>query len=183
MSTLLFWTAGSSVSLAQTTDSQTFSAVEVVAAQESTPSAEPQFTASTEEDLLAPAAAGTNTKMRPSTREVSTPEAAVENTASTKEVAKAGKQEKVSLPAKMLMKTAVRKIEKAQKRMDIKAEKAAKQGKAIDQQVKIGIIIALIGLLLIIVGGAAASGALAGIGGLALIVGLVVILLAALEVI
>jgi hypothetical protein len=144
MSTLLFWTAGSSVSLAQTTDSQTFSAVEVVAAQESTPSAEPQFTASTEEDLLAPAAAGTNTKMRPSTREVSTPEAAVENTASTKEVAKAGKQEKVSLPAKMLMKTAVKKIEKAQKRMDIKAEKAAKQGKAIDQQVKIGIIIALI---------------------------------------
>jgi small-conductance mechanosensitive channel len=183
MSTLLFWTAGSSVSLAQTTDSQTFSAVEVVAAQESTSTAEPQFTASTEEDLLAPAAAGTNTKMRPSTREVSTPEAAVENTASTKEVAKAGKQEKVSLPAKMLMKTAVRKIEKAQKRMDIKAEKAAKQGKAIDQQVKIGIIIALIGLLLIIVGGAAASGALAGIGGLALIVGLVVILLAALEVI
>ncbi len=87
------------------------------------------------------------------------------------------------MPAKILLKTAVKKIEKAQKRMDIKAEKAAKKGKALDQQVKVGIIIAVIGLLLLIVGAAAYSGILYGLGGLALVVGLVVILLAALEVI
>jgi small-conductance mechanosensitive channel len=137
--------------------------------------------------MLAPAAAGTNSKMRPSTREVNVEETATTSTASAKEAAKAGKKEKMSLPAKVLMKTAVKKIEKAHKRMDIKAEKAAKKGKAIDQQVKIGIIIALIGLLLIIIGGALAAsgggGVLAGLGGLALVVGLVIILLAALEVI
>jgi small-conductance mechanosensitive channel len=189
MSALLFWTAASPVSLAQTIDSQSqdFSAVEVVAAQEPTAADLPQFTASTEDDMLAPAAAGTNSKMRPSTREVNVEETATTSTASAKEAAKAGKKEKMSLPAKVLMKTAVKKIEKAHKRMDIKAEKAAKKGKAIDQQVKIGIIIALIGLLLIIIGGALAAsgggGVLAGLGGLALVVGLVIILLAALEVI
>jgi small-conductance mechanosensitive channel len=159
----------------------------VVAAQEPTAADLPQFTASTEDDMLAPAAAGTNSKMRPSTREVNVEEIATTSTASAKEAAKAGKKEKMSLPAKVLMKTAVKKIEKAHKRMDIKAEKAAKKGKAIDQQVKIGIIIALIGLLLIIIGGALAAsgggGVLAGLGGLALVVGLVIILLAALEVI
>jgi hypothetical protein len=186
MSTLLFWTAGSSVSLAQTTDapSQEFSAVQASAVQENTAADLPQFTASTNDDMLAPAAAGTQAKMRPSTREVTTEQAAtVENAATTKEVANAGKEKKVSFAEKMLVKTAVRKIEKAQKRMDIKAEKAAKQGKAMDQQVKIGIIIAVIGLLLIIVGAVAYSGVLATLGSLGLVVGLVVILLAALEVI
>ncbi len=135
--------------------------------------------------MLAPAAAGTNAQMKASTREVETEETVVEEKTATIQAEKkisTGNKLK-SLPAKILMKTAVRKIEKAQKRMDIKAQKAAKEGKALDQQVKVGIIIALIGLLLLIVGAAAVSGVLYGLGGLALVVGLVVILLAALEVI
>jgi hypothetical protein len=185
VSSLFFWTAASTVSLAQTTDVQVqeFSAVQATAVQENTAVDLPQFTASTDDDMLAPAAAGTQTNMRPSTREVSTADVVTENTASTKEATKADKKEKVSLAEKVLMKTAVRKIEKAQKRMDIKAEKAAKQGKAIDQQVKVGIIIAVIGLLLLIVGGAAVVPVLYVLGSLGLVVGLVIILLAALEVI
>jgi hypothetical protein len=183
MSTLFFWTATSTVSLAQTdAQVQEFSAVQATG-QENTAADLPQFTASTDDDMLAPAAAGTQTNMRPSTREVSTKDVATENTASAKEVTKADKKEKVSLAEKMLMKTAVRKIEKAKKRMDIKAEKAAKEGKAMDQQVKVGIIIAVIGLLLLIVGGAAVVPVLYVLGSLGLVVGLVIILLAALEVI
>lgn len=185
MSTLFFWTATSTVSLAQTTDAQVqeFSAVQATAAQENTAADLPQFTASTADDMLAPAAAGTQTNMRPSTREVSTADVPTEHTASAREATKADKKEKVSLAEKVLMKTAVRKIEKAQKRMDIKAEKAAKEGKAMDQQVKVGIIIAVIGLLLLIVGGAAVVPILYVLGSLGLVVGLVIILLAALEVI
>lgn len=188
MSALFLWTAGSSVSLAQTTDSQVndFSAVHAGAVIEdaNSTSQTPDFVASTEDDMLAPAAAGTNAKMDASTREVETEAVAGEKAATDKQVKKASAGSKLkSLPAKILMKTAVRKIEKAQKRMDIKAEKAAKEGKALDQQVKIGIIIAVIGLLLLIVGAAAYSGILYGLGGLALVVGLVIILLAALEVI
>jgi hypothetical protein len=171
MAAVVFCTAGNSVSLAQTTETQEFLTAEA-----------PIFTASAnEDDMMAPAAAGTNANMQPAVEEKAAP---ATNTAPAKEAVKAGKENKIkSLPAKMLMKTAVKKLEKAQKKMDIKAEKAAKEGKQLDQQVKVGIIIAVIGLLLIIVGAAAYSGVLAGLGSLALVVGLVVILLAALEVI
>ena len=170
MSAVFFCTAGNSVSFAQTIETQ-----EILTAEA------PVFTASAEEDD-APAAAGTNATMESAATEETT--ASTQHAAPAKQEVKAGKENKVkSLPAKILMKTAVKKLEKAQKKMDIKAEKAAKEGKAMDQQVKVGIIIAVVGLLLIIVGAAAYSGVLAGLGSLALVVGLVVILLAALEVI
>ncbi len=91
-----------------------------------------------------------------------------------------------ALPAKMAMKSAIKKIEKAEKSFDIKKGEKAKAGKAMDPTVRTGIIVAAVGLLLIIIAGiigGGGSGLIYSIGGIALTVGLVVILLAALDVI
>lgn len=85
--------------------------------------------------------------------------------------------------AKVLLKTVVKKAEKAQKKFDIKKEKAAKAGKAMDPDIRTGILIGALGLILIIIAAAIASNLVYTLGGIALTIGLVVIILAALDVI
>ncbi len=93
-----------------------------------------------------------------------------------------GEVKKLSLAQRVVAKTLVKKLQKAEKKFDIKKEKAGKAAK-VDPTVRVGLIIALVGLLLILVGGLASSGGVAAIGFLGLIVGGVILLLALLEVI
>ncbi len=81
-----------------------------------------------------------------------------------------------SLPARMFMKHMVKKLEKARQTYDGKQVNDKKAAKAINNAVKLGLIIAIVGLLLILL----VDGYL---GGIVLVVGLVVLLLGALEVI
>lgn len=81
------------------------------------------------------------------------------------------------------MKVVAKKAEKAQRKFDIKKEKAAKAGKALDPDVRTGILIGALGLILLIVGVALNSGLVYTLGGIGLTVGLIVIILAALDVI
>jgi hypothetical protein len=136
-----------------------------------------ELVASNSDDMsLLPAAAGTNSLALPA-----------EETHAKAEVVTPVKQVKTSklktLPAKILLKAALKKAEKAEKKRDIKNEKSAKAGKALDPDIRTGILIGALGLILIIIGAAVASPLLYTLGGIGLTVGLVVIILAALEVI
>jgi hypothetical protein len=82
---------------------------------------------------------------------------------------------------KMALKAAVKKVEKAQKKFDIRKDKKAN---ALDPTIRTGILIGVLGLALIIIGAIVANGGLLyTLGSIALTVGLVVIILAALDVI
>lgn len=74
---------------------------------------------------------------------------------------------KLSLPARIALKAAVKKIEKAQSKNDIKGEKQSKMAQALEQWLLIGIIAASVGLLLMLLtyGGAFALGLLLFLGG------------------
>jgi septum formation inhibitor MinC len=89
---------------------------------------------------------------------------------------------KVKSPlVKMALKAAVKKVEKAQKKFDIRKDKKAN---ALDPTIRTGILIGVLGLALIIIGAIVANGGLLyTLGSIALTVGLVVIILAALDVI
>jgi hypothetical protein len=89
---------------------------------------------------------------------------------------------KVKSPfVKMALKAAVKKVEKAHKKFDIRKDKKAN---ALDPDIRTGILIGVLGLALIIVGAIVADGGLLyTLGSIALTVGLVVIILAALDVI
>jgi Flp pilus assembly protein TadB len=93
-----------------------------------------------------------------------------------------GEVKKLSLAERVVAKALVNKLQKAEKKFDLKKEKARKAGKA-DPQVRTGIIIALVGLGLLLVGALTGLWFLYTLGGLGITVGLVVILLAALDVI
>ncbi len=90
MSALFLWTAGSSVSVAQTADAPAneFSAVHASAAVENTnpPATTPQLVASTEDDMMAPAAAGTNANLNATTRETGAEVSAEEKAATEKQI-------------------------------------------------------------------------------------------------
>lgn len=86
---------------------------------------------------------------------------------------------KLSLAQRVVAKALVKKLQKAEKKFDVKKEKA---GKA-DPQVRTGIIIALVGLGVLLVGALTGLWFLYTLGGLGITIGLVVILLAALDVI
>lgn len=92
---------------------------------------------------------------------------------------------KQSLANRMVTKALVRKLEKASNKFDLKQEKAKKAGKVADPTVRLGIIVAAVGLGLILIAAIAGpgSGFLYGLGSIALVVGLVIVLLAALDVI
>lgn len=85
--------------------------------------------------------------------------------------------------SKVLLKTIAKKAEKAQRKFDIKKEKAAKAGKAMDPDIRTGILIGALGLVLIIIGAALSNGLLYTLGGIGVTIGLIVIILAALDVI
>ena len=88
--------------------------------------------------------------------------------------------------AEVLVKGALKKAEKVQKKFDIKREKAAKAGKALDPDIRTGILIGALGLVLIIVAaviGGSGGGLIYTLGAIGLTVGLVIIILAALDVI
>ena len=87
---------------------------------------------------------------------------------------------KLSAAERLVAKALVKKLQKAEKKFDLKKEKA---GKAADPQVRTGIIIALVGLGLLLIGALTGLWFLYTLGGLGITVGLVVILLAALDVI
>jgi Flp pilus assembly protein TadB len=89
---------------------------------------------------------------------------------------------KLSMAQRVVAKALVKKLQKAEKKFDIKKEKARKAGKA-DPTVRTGIIIAVVGLAILLVGAIISSGLLYGLGGVGITVGLVIILLAALDVI
>jgi hypothetical protein len=93
-----------------------------------------------------------------------------------------GEVKKLSLAERVVAKALVKQLQKAEKKFDIKKEKARKAGKA-DPQVRTGIIIALVGLGLLLVGALTGLWFLYTLGGLGITVGLVIILLAALDVI
>lgn len=157
--------------------SNTFAASQIAAENSLNTSDTYQLTASTSEDVaLLPAAAGTNSLSLPA-----------EQTKTQPEVATQEKQVKTNklkaLPAKILLKAALKKVEKAEKKRDIKNQKAAEAGKALDPDIRTGILIGALGLILIIIGAAVASSLLYTLGGIGLTVGLIVIILAALEVI
>jgi len=88
---------------------------------------------------------------------------------------------KLSLPARMVAKALVKKMEKAEKKFD--GQKNQSKKAVSDPQIRTGIIIALVGLGLILVGALIGSGLLYGLGGIGVTVGLIIILLAALDVI
>jgi hypothetical protein len=90
--------------------------------------------------------------------------------------------QKLSAAQRLVAKAVVKKLDKAQKKFDVKKEKARKAGKA-DPQVRTGIIIALVGLAVLVLGALLNNGLLWGLGGVGITVGLVIILLAALDVI
>ncbi len=90
-----------------------------------------------------------------------------------------GEAKKLSGVERVVAKALVKKLQKAEKKFDVKKQKA---GKA-DPQVRTGIIIALVGLGLLLVGALTGLWFLYTLGGLGITVGLVVILLAALDVI
>ncbi len=90
-----------------------------------------------------------------------------------------GEVKKLSGVERVVAKALVKKLQKAEKKFDVKKQKA---GKA-DPQVRTGIIIALVGLGLLLVGALTGLWFLYTLGGLGITVGLVVILLAALDVI
>lgn len=110
---------------------------------------------------------------------VTTLEKAVQENAVT---AAAPKKEakKLSAPARLATKMLVKKLEKAQKKFDGKKQKA---GKVDDPQIRTGIIIALVGLGVLLVGALTGLWFLYTLGGIGITVGLVIILLAALDVI
>ncbi len=89
---------------------------------------------------------------------------------------------KLSLAERAVAKALVKKIQKAEKKFDLKKEKARKAGKA-EGQVRTGIIVAVIGLGLLLLGAILGINLLWGLGGVAIAVGLIIILLAALDVI
>ncbi|HEX8529051.1 MAG TPA: hypothetical protein VF646_03480 [Cytophagales bacterium] len=91
-----------------------------------------------------------------------------------------GEAKKLSTVERVVAKALVKKLQKAEKKFDVKKQKA---GKAADPQVRTGIIIALVGLGLLLVGALTGLWFLYTLGGLGITVGLVVILLAALDVI
>ncbi len=93
-----------------------------------------------------------------------------------------GQTNKLSGAKRAIAKVLVKKLEKAQKKFDIKKEKAQKAGKA-DPTVRTGIIIAVVGLGILLVGAIVNSALLYGLGSLGIVVGLVIVLLAALDVI
>ncbi len=95
-------------------------------------------------------------------------------------VAPKGEVKKLSGVERVVAKALVKKLQKAEKKFDVKKQKA---GKAADPQVRTGIIIALVGLGLLLVGALTGLWFLYTLGGLGITVGLVVILLAALDVI
>lgn len=86
---------------------------------------------------------------------------------------------KLSVAERVVAKALVKKLQKAEKKFDIKKQKA---GKA-DPQVRTGIIIALVGLGVLLVGAITGLWFLYTLGGLGITIGLVIILLAALDVI
>ncbi len=95
-------------------------------------------------------------------------------------VAPKGEAKKLSAVERVVAKALVKKLQKAEKKFDVKKQKS---GKAADPQVRTGIIIALVGLGLLLVGALTGLWFLYTLGGLGITVGLVVILLAALDVI
>jgi hypothetical protein len=90
---------------------------------------------------------------------------------------------KQSLANRMVTKALVKKLEKASSKFDGKNEKARKAAKVSDPQIRTGIIIALVGLGLTLVGALTGLWFLYTLGGIGITVGLVIILLAALDVI
>jgi small-conductance mechanosensitive channel len=139
------------------------------AAAQGAPAADEYAAAS--EDVATAATATTISPLEKAAREQTTTAAAPK-----------GEVKKLSLAQRVVAKTLVKKLQKAEKKFDIKKEKAGKAAK-VDPTVRVGLIIALVGLLLILVGGLASSGGVAAIGFLGLIVGGVILLLALLEVI
>jgi hypothetical protein len=91
-----------------------------------------------------------------------------------------GEVKKLSLAQRVVAKALVKKLQKAEKKFDVKKQK---EGKVADPQVRTGIIIALVGLGVLLVGALTGLWFLYTLGGLGITVGLVVILLAALDVI
>lgn len=85
---------------------------------------------------------------------------------------------KVSLPARLAAKAVMKKLEKASHKFDVKKDKAVS-----DPQIRTGIIIALVGLGLTLVGALTGLWFLYTLGGIGITVGLIIILLAALDVI
>jgi Flp pilus assembly protein TadB len=98
----------------------------------------------------------------------------------TKHQAPKAEAKKLSLPARLAAKALVKKLQKADNKFDLKKEKA---GKVSDPQIRTGIIIALVGLGLTLVGALTGLWFLYTLGGIGITVGLVIILLAALDVI
>ncbi len=86
---------------------------------------------------------------------------------------------KASLPQRLAAKALVKKMEKAGRKFDVKKEKAAK----VDQQIRTGIIVAAVGLGFIVLAALTGSGVLYSLGVIGILVGGVIILLAALDVI
>ncbi len=92
---------------------------------------------------------------------------------------------KPSLATRMVTKALVKKLEKADGKFDLRQDKAKKAGKVTDPTIRLGIIVAAVGLGLILLAAllGPGGGIFYGLGSIALLVGLIIILLAALDVI
>jgi hypothetical protein len=131
----------------------------------------PEVFSATEVLRMAEAKKATATK-----HEVADLLASAQTKAEASEVKKSGGNAAQNLAARMVWKHTLKKFEKQQKNFDVKQKTGKKAAKAISNTAKIGLIISLVGLVLILLGQGY-------IGGIALVVGLVVLLLALLEVI
>ncbi len=125
--------------------------------------------ASTREDVATVATATAGSTLEKAARERAT-------------AAPKGEAKKLSLAERVVAKALVKKLQKAEKKFDVKKEKAGKAAKA-DPTVRTGIIIAVVGLAVLLLGALLSNGLLWGLGGVGITVGLVIILLAALDVI
>ena len=139
------------------------------AAAQGAPAAEAY--AATGEDMATVATATAVSPLEKAAREQATVAAAPKSTA-----------QKLSAAQRVVAKALVKKLQKAEKKFDIKKEKARKAGKA-DPTVRTGLIIALIGLGVLVLAAILSNGFLWGLGGVGITVGLVIIVLAALDVI
>jgi hypothetical protein len=180
---LFFQLACSSPKIAQVSTSDSFQQQPVTEATLSpgTISDADELTATANTISDEPAAAATQTRI------TSTPASAYETAQQmqaeqTKSANAVQAAKKVKSPfVKMALKAAVKKVEKAHKKFDIRKDKKAN---ALDPDIRTGILIGVLGLALIIVGAIIADGGLLyTLGSIALTVGLVVIILAALDVI
>ncbi|QHT70208.1 DUF2207 domain-containing protein [Rhodocytophaga rosea] len=183
---LFFQLACSSPKIAQVSTSDLPQQMPVTEAtlSSATLSDDDELTATSTEITDEPAAASTQSRL------TSTPPSVYETakqlqleqskTANAVQATKAVKKAKSTF-VKMALKAAVKKVEKAHKKFDIRKDKKAN---ALDPDIRTGILIGVLGLALIIIGSLITDGGLLyTLGAIGVTVGLVIIILAALDVI